>query len=196
MSHEKLKWMKDTLICVVENELCNLESVDTEELGEAIDMIKDLEEAIYYCTVTEAMNNPQNEKMWEMKKSDHHQENGDSRMYYYPMMYADGRSHRSDGTVHNDGRNGFTNAANGRNYSEEPAEWRDEREGRSQISRRMYMEARDMKRDKATQLRELEKYMQELSQDITEMIADASPEEKQYLEKKITALATKIGAMK
>lgn len=196
MSHEKLKWMKDTLICVVENELCNLESVDTEELGEAIDMIKDLEEAIYYCTVTEAMNNPQNEKMWEMKKSDHHQENGDSRMYYYPMMYADGRSRRSDGTSHNDGRNGSANSTNGRNYYEEPAEWRDEREGRSHISRRMYMEAKDMKRDKATQLRELEKYMQELSQDITEMIADASPEEKQYLEKKITALASKIGQMK
>lgn len=196
MSHEKLKWMKDTLICVVENELCNLESVDTEELGEAIDMIKDLEEAIYYCTVTEAMNNPQNEKMWEMKKSDHHQENGDSRMYYYPMMYADGRSRRSDGTSHNNGRNGSTNSTNGRNYYEDPDEWRDEREGRSHISRRMYMEAKDMKRDKATQLRELEKYMQELSQDITEMIADASPEEKQYLEKKITALASKIGQMK
>jgi hypothetical protein len=28
------------------------------------------------------------------------------------------------------------------------------------------------------------------------MIADASPEEKQYLEKKITALALKIGQMK
>ena len=191
MSHEKLKWMKDTLICVVENELCNLESVDTEELGEAIDMIKDLEEAIYYCTVTEAMNNPQNEKMWEMKKSDHHQENGDSRMYYYPMMYAD----RSNGKSHNNGCSD-TNSINGRNYYEDPTEQRDEREGRSHINRRMYMEARDMKRDKATQLRELEKYMQELSQDITEMIADASPEEKQYLEKKITALATKVGAMK
>ena len=58
MSHEKLKWMKDSLICVVENELCNLGEVDTKELGEAIDMIKDLEEAIYYCTVTEAMKNP------------------------------------------------------------------------------------------------------------------------------------------
>ena len=196
MSHEKLKWMKDTLICVVENELCNLESVDTEELGEAIDMIKDLEEAIYYCTVTEAMNNPQNEKMWEMKKSDYHQENGDSRMYYYPMMYADSRSRRSDSTSHNDGRNGSTNSTNGRNYYEDPTEWRDEREGRSHMSRRMYIEAKDMKRDKATQLRELEKYMQELSQDITEMIADASPEEKQYLEKKITALASKIGQMK
>jgi hypothetical protein len=60
----------------------------------------------------------------------------------------------------------------------------------------MYMEAKHAGRDKATQLRELEKYMQELSQDITEMIADASPEEKQYFEKKITALASKIGQMK
>ena len=32
-------------------------------------------------------------------------------------------------------------------------------------------------------MRELEKYMQELTQDIVEMIGDASPEEKQYLEK-------------
>ena len=36
MSHEKLQWMKDSLICVVENQLCNLNEVDTEELGEAI----------------------------------------------------------------------------------------------------------------------------------------------------------------
>ena len=179
MNHEKLKWMKDSLICVVENQLCNLDEVDTKELGEAIDMIKDLEEAIYYCTVTEAMNNSDNEKMWEIKKSDHHQEHGDSRMYYgggYPMTYAE------DGTPYMDDR-------------DYPMQ-RDEREGRSYNSRRMYMEAKEMKRDKASQLRELEKYMQELSQDITEMIADASPDEKQYLEKKITALAAKIGQMK
>jgi hypothetical protein len=56
MCSDKLKWMKDNLICVVEEQLCNLAEVDTKELGEAIDMIKDLEEAIYYCTVTEAMN--------------------------------------------------------------------------------------------------------------------------------------------
>ena len=158
MSHEKLKWMKDSLICVVENELCNLGEVDTKELGEAIDMIKDLEEAIYYATVTEAMNKPGKE--WEMKKSDHHQNIDDDRMYYDEPM------------------------------------WRDEYGGRSPMSRKMYMEAKHMNKDKATQLRELEKYMQELSQDITEMIADASPEEKQYLEKKITALASKVGQMK
>lgn len=198
MSHEKLKWMKDSLICVVENQLCNLSEVDTEELGEAIDMIKDLEEAIYYCTVTEAMNH-QGKEM-KMKNSDHHQKPEDDRMYYsggYPAMYADdGRNRRADGTFYADsGDMSGTNSSNGRNYYDGPM-WRDEREGRSYNSRRMYMEAKEMKRDKASQLRELEKYMQELSQDITEMIADASPDEKQYLEKKITALASKIGQMK
>lgn len=191
MSHEKLKHMKDTLMCAIEMQLCDLSEVDTKELGEAIDMIKDLEEAIYYCTVTEAMQGNKTEMEWEMKKGGHHQEekSGDSRMYYgggYPMMYADNGSTSGSRSSNGD--------YNGSNYYDEPH--RDEREGRSYNSRRMYMEAKDMKRDKATQLRELEKYMQELSQDITEMIADASPEEKAYLEKKITALASKIGQMK
>lgn len=191
MSHEKLQWMKDSLICVVENQLCHLNEVDTEELGEAIDMIKDLEEAIYYCTVTEAMNNPKKEHSWEMKKSDHHQKPEDDRMYYsgYPMYYAD------SGHVNSGNGASNTNSPNGRNYYDDPI-GRDEREGRSPMSRRMYMEAKHAGRDKTIQLRELEKYMQELSQDITEMIADASPEEKQYLEKKIAALASKIGQMK
>lgn len=158
MSYDRLYYMKETLMDAVEMQLCDLDKVDTKELGEAIDMIKDLEEAIYYCTVTEAMNTG---STWEMEKSDHHQRYDDNRMY------------------------------DKANHAE-----RDEREGRSYNSRRMYIEAKDMKRDKATQLRELEKYIQELSQDITEMIADASSEEKQYLEKKITALASKIGQMK
>ena len=55
MHEERLKHMKETLMCAVEMQLCELGEVDTKELGEAIDMIKDLEEAIYYCTVTEAM---------------------------------------------------------------------------------------------------------------------------------------------
>ena len=191
MSHEKLKWMKDCLLCTVENQLCHLDEVDTEELGDAIDMIKDLEEAIYYSTVTEAMNKQGKEMRMEMKKGDHHQSPEDDRMYYggYPMYYAD------NGHVNSGNGTSNTNSSNGRNYYDEPV-WRDEYGGRSPMSRKMYMEAKHMNKDKATQLRELEQYMQELSQDITEMIADASPEEKQYLEKKITALASKIGQMK
>ena len=202
--HNRLEHMKETLMCAVEMQLCDLGEVDTKELGEAIDMIKDLEEAIYYCTVTEAMKGNGSEMEFEMKKGGHHrEENGDSRMYYddsrYPMMYADeGRRRRADGTLYNDQTYMDSGSGNNTSYMDHGngTVHRDEREGRSYNSRRMYMEAKDMKRDKATQLRELEKYMQELSQDITEMIADASPEEKQYLEKKITALASKIGQMK
>ena len=146
MSHTKLMWMEELLIAEAEKQFECLENVCTEELGEVIDMIKDLKEAIYYETITKAMESGDS---WKAEKGDHH--------------ISDGRS---------------------------------DHEGKSPLSRKMYMEAKSMNKDKATQLRELEKYMQELSQDITEMIMDASPEEKQYLEKKITALASKIGQMK
>ena len=101
---ERLKAMKDRLVNCVEQQLDNISAADTKELGEAVDMIKDLEEAIYYCTVTEAMKD--NAEMdWEMKEDNHLQEpNSNSRMYYsgkrYPMMYSDkGYYHRDDGTV-------------------------------------------------------------------------------------------------
>ena len=146
MSHKKLMWMEELLIAEAEKQFECLEEVCTTELGEVIDMIKDLKEAIYYESVTKAMEDGDS---YRVEKSDYH--SGESRSEY---------------------------------------------EGKSPHSRHLYMEAKHMNKDKATQLRELEKYMQELSSDITEMIADASPEEKQYLEKKITALASKIGQMK
>ena len=52
---ERLKSIKCQLISCVESQMGDLKSVDTKELGEVIDMIKDLAKAIYYCTVTEAM---------------------------------------------------------------------------------------------------------------------------------------------
>ena len=69
---------------------------------------------------------------------------------------------------------------------------RDEREGKSGRTRRTYMENKEMHADKAMQLKELEKYIQELGQDLTEMIEGASPEEKQLLQQKVTTLASKI----
>ena len=52
---KRLYHIKDILINEVKSQVSDLECVDTKELGEAIDMIKDLEEAIYYSTITEAM---------------------------------------------------------------------------------------------------------------------------------------------
>ena len=69
---------------------------------------------------------------------------------------------------------------------------RDPREGRSPMRRRMYMEGKEMHNDPNSQLHELEAYLQELSSDITEMIKDASPEERATLHQKMTMLASKI----
>jgi hypothetical protein len=72
---------------------------------------------------------------------------------------------------------------------------RDEREGKSHMSRKMYMESKQMHQDKNIKLKDLEKYLQELSSDISEMIEGASPEEKQLLEKRLISLGNKIGQM-
>jgi hypothetical protein len=53
--HNKLIPIAKQLICEVEAQMEDLENVCTTELGEVIDMIKDLSEAIYYDVVTEAM---------------------------------------------------------------------------------------------------------------------------------------------
>ena len=69
---------------------------------------------------------------------------------------------------------------------------RDNREGRSGMSRRGYMEAKETGKDKGEKMKELEKYMKELSEDVTEMIGDASPEEKSMLKSKMQTLLQKI----
>lgn len=193
MSIERLKSMKDAFMCAVESQMYNLAEVDAEELGEVVDMIKDLSEAIYYCEVTEAM-----EKAEKEEKNGHQKE----MMYYTPPMYngdmprmyynGGNQSGNSNGSA---GTSGTSNGnSNSSQYSERefPGAFQDAREGRSSRSRRMYMEAKETKQDKATQMRELEKYMQELAQDVVEMVEGASLEERQYLSKKISALATKL----
>lgn len=74
---------------------------------------------------------------------------------------------------------------------------RDGREGRSGRSRRSYMETKEMNKgnsseEKQMKMKELEKYIKELSEDVTEMIGDASPEEKSMLKTKLQTLTQKI----
>lgn len=91
----------------------------------------------------------------------------------------------------------YYNGRNGDRYPiyynrEYPSEIRDYREGRSPITRRNYMESKEMHHDKTKQMKELEEYMNELSIDITEMINDSTPDEKIMLSQKLTHLADKI----
>ena len=219
---EELKSMKKALINCVQSQINgNLKEVDAEELGEAVDMIKDLEEAIYYATITKAMEDGDKEK--KEHKGQHEglgnpYQHAQNTMYYpmyidrpnpyehrdkyIPPMYYDGngRSNSMNGNMNGDSRT--TSPSNGttRNYQdrmmpyyEYPMEMlRDEREGRSPISRKNYMESKEHSQDNSVHMKELEKYLQELSQDVTEMVQKATPEEKQMLQQKISLLATKI----
>lgn len=193
---DMLKSMKDTLMCSAQAQMSHLDCVDAKELGEVIDMIKDLEEAIYYCTITEAMHQKDKEGGNNHTTAYYSEPRGNySRMYYDGgtsyRMYDGGRGNAgiSNGSSHP------SMYANGGRDAENWGEARDPREGVSHQQRKMYMESKQMHHGKAKQLQELEKYMKDLSSDMVEMIEDASAEERQYLSNRLTALASKISKL-
>lgn len=201
---EQLKSMKEQLTSLVQGQLAHTDCVDTKELGEAVDMIKDLAEAIYYCSITDAMEESTKEPKggntyyYTIPREDYGMAMPQNRMYY--------------------GGNGSGNSGSGSNsrmyggrvnpvyytpnmYMPEYREYEympqdmmphDPREGRAKQSRRMYMESKEMHKDAGVQMRDLENYIKDLSDDITEMIEKATPEEKQILKQKIATLSTKI----
>lgn len=186
---EKLKAMKSMLISCAEGQMTHLEDVDAKELGEVIDMIKDLEEAVYYCTVVEAMKGEGEQKSSQAKWQE-------PVMYYGGNGYSNPNIHSlSTGSSNENSSQSGGNSSTQFSEREYPYEFRDYREGRSPHSRRMYMESKESHQDKATQMRELEKYMQELTQDVVEMVEGASQEEKQYLSKRVSALANKLAQL-
>ena len=63
-----------------------IENIDTAEMGQVVDMMKDLSEAMYYRELTKAMQEFDAEDVMEML--DHY---GDGRKFYDHYRYADGR---------------------------------------------------------------------------------------------------------
>jgi hypothetical protein len=128
---ERLKHMKESLMCCLEAQMGHLESVDAKEMGEVVDMVKDLEEAMYYHAITKAME--------EKEKS------GDQHHYteYRDMDRPNGRMYYSESPNGNMGTSAEN--TNSRNYMEwDYPSMRDRREGRSHMSRKTYMEAKEM----------------------------------------------------
>lgn len=158
MHIEKLNLIKETLACAAEAQMQNLETVDAKELGEVIDIIKDIEETIYYCTVTKAMEEgvyksyttEENGRAYFIDKARHQTPRYDD----WNDSYLNYNEEEKTGTH-------STNHANNHLYTEKeyPHAFEDAREGKSYRSRRMYMEAKETHQDKSTQMRELEKYM-------------------------------------
>ena len=146
---EKLCQIKNSLITLVEQQMTNPQCVDTHEMGEVIDMIKDLAETCYYVSIVEAMED----------KEDHEESSRQTDTMYYGI-----------GAMNDDNK----------------------KMGHSPMKRKSYIESKERHMDQAQQMRELEDYAQVLTSDLLEMIQDATPEEKQLLQRKIATLATKI----
>lgn len=149
MHIEKLKSIQECLASAAEAQVYDLENVDAQELGEVIDIIKDIEETIYYCTVTKAMkegveNNHEPETMYYGGYPIYKEKNmGD---YYDDRRYDDGKSSSHTNTNSSGHMTGGT--TNGNSYyteKEYPHAFEDIREGRSYRSRRMYMESKESK---------------------------------------------------
>lgn len=71
MMMEKLTKIKCKIVeCVYEELEHNWENIDINELGEAIDMIKDIEKALYYETIVKAMEEDGYEKHIKWNKDE------------------------------------------------------------------------------------------------------------------------------
>lgn len=191
---ERLKSIKDNLIAAVQCQ--DISSADAKEMGEVVDMIKDIEEAIYYCTITKAM-----EEKYPEQPMYYGGRGGRMRGYipymdYRPEIYRDmdyDRMYYTESGMAQTPSGRYSGSVSQRTKMEAPVRIYDSREGRSGMTRRNYMEGKEMHHNQDVQMQELKKYMQELSEDITEMIQDASPDEKLLLKQKLTSLTQKLG---
>ncbi len=182
---EQLKSIKQCLVSAVQSQLGDLKKTDAKELGEVIDMIKDLEEAMYYCSITEAMEKSAEEKEQSMNVN-----------YYMEPMYYNrpqgGNMGQSSGSQPS-GTRSYVPYIEYAPYMMRDNRWRDEHFGdKSGMSRRMYMEGKQYHGDEQQSMKELEHYIKDLGEDLTDMIKESSQEEKQVLSTKLQQLATKI----
>ena len=231
--HSMIEKLSESAKCELNK---SIEKIDTKELGEVAEIIKELSEAEYYAKISKAMDESEYGVDYDWKGAyDEHERKGyrgqprDSRGRYMsrrgrrmgyeePMMMYDEdwdemqKNRDMDrksmnrmyygGSVSDGGMSNGSQSTN-RGYSDgEGGQYgsrmqRDSREGRSGMSRRGYMETKEMHKsgsseDKQATMKELEKYMKELSEDMTELLTDMDASEKQMVRSKLQTLASKV----
>ena len=117
--------------------------------------------------------------------------------YYHmnPDMYREYTPEYYRDVDRENGRLYYAETGNMNNVSNQ--NMRDYREGRSGMSRRGYMESKEQHKsnsqeDKQKKMLELEKYVDDLSNDVKEMIMDSTPEEKSMLKQKLMGMANNL----
>lgn len=174
-----------------------IDGIDAKEMGEVTDMIKGLCEAEYYATITKAMEESEYGEDYDYKGRKHYRgQMRDSKgrymrrgyeepmMDYMPEMYRDmdlmdGKMYYTSQSMHDGSMS------------------RDMREGRSGMSRKTYMETKEMHRgnteeDKQAKKRELDKWMLDFSADVKELVGDMTAEEKTLLKTRLNNLQSSL----
>lgn len=191
---ERLREIEQCLVSQIQAQCGDLKKVNAKELGEVVDMVKDLEEAMYYCSIIEAMEKSSEEK--QNMNINYYMEGNAGRNYYGGRMYYDGQSNNGNNSSSNNNmssRKGYVPYMEYAPYMMRDEKWRDDRMGeKSGASRRMYMEGKMYHGDNQQSMQELEHYIRDLGDDLTDMIKDSTQEEKQVLSTKLQQLATKI----
>lgn len=187
-----------------------IENVDTSEMGQVVDMIKDLNEAEYRAVIVKSMKEADEEQkeydkeLLRALKDEYGEEGG--RRYYDHYRYANGRfAPKGKGTY----RRGYEEPPYmhmypeaehmrdmdrdyGKMYYTEPMN-----ESGYDRAKRNYTETKEMHKantpeDKEHKMKSLDSYTKELASDITGMVADMSAEEKNLLRTKLSTLVSKI----
>ena len=198
MDIERMHNVIEKLSEKVESEFENgIECVDTCEMKEAIDMLKDLSEAMYYRTLTKSMGNSDTEEVMAM-----FDRYGDRRYYGKKKRSEPPYWHMTPDMYREMEYDRDIDRTSGRMYYTEPkmssdGGMRDRREGKSGMSRRSYMESKELHKgntpeDKDAKMHDLEKYMKELSEDMAELISDMTPEERTMTKSKLSTLVSKM----
>ena len=182
-----------------------IESIDTKEMGEVAEIIKELCEAEYYAKVSKAMDEhdfDNAEEIMDEGRRGYRGQPRDSRgrymrrgyqkmmpEYYRDMDMDDGRMYYTSGSSSMGSSSG-----NSMGYNDG---MRDMREGRNGQSRRGYVETKEMHKgnseeDKMAKKRELDKWMNDIGSDVKELVHDMTPEEKTMAKTKLTNLANSL----
>ena len=203
--HEMIEKLSEAAECEFSK---GIENVDTCEMDKVVDMMKDLSEAMYYRTLTKAMQESDTEEIMEMfdKYGD------DGKRYYDMWRYKSGRfAPKGRGT-----RRGYEEPPyyhmNPDMYKEHTPEYyrdMDRESGRLYFSEPITMESRYDKakrgyeeskmthkentpEHKQAKMKDLEAYLKELSEDVTKLLSDATPKEHTIVRIKMPELTLQI----
>ena len=211
-----LKTIQEQLIAKIQAQMSDLKKVNTKELGEVIDMVKDIAEAEYYCEIKKQMEAEKEKEKMSSNNNYYYTERYYPTSEYYRdmdrtrygrMYYPENSNNMSSSGSNTSSSSSNSNGNNNTSYYSEhypfqkdssyterdyPIQLRDEREGKSPMKRKMYMESKSNNMDSSKSMKELEIYMQDLTSDMMELLEKASPEEKAIVQKKINTLASKV----